>query len=482
MGISIRSSTTTIRALALIAAALVPLTAAPARAATTGLRPTAEQSGASSLAIGGVLSFTADDGIHGRELWRSDGSGPGTMMVDDIHPGPDGSGPSGLTGMGRAMYFSANDGTHGDELWKSDGTALGTVMVADIRPGPTGSDPADFLAVRHTLFFTADDGTHGAALWKSDGTARGTVMVKEIVPSIFWAQQPFFAFHGDLYFTAADGIHGSELWKSDGTAAGTGMVRDIYPGADGNQEIVGVAGAVFLCADDGVHGRELWKSDGTKTGTVLVKDIRPGRATSDGGRGGQSFAVMGKDLYLTASSDHVASDDWVDELWKSDGTTAGTMRVARLGSRYGANSDPFSLYPVGDVLYLANSVLLKSDGTKGGTTLVASIRAGDLTGSDGFLYFTASAPYARYRYELWKSDGTGAGTAPLHTFVVPPHTYGLLPTDLTDGHGQVFFVADDGTHGWELWQSDGTAAGTTLVKDINAGSAPSTPDQLVFVG
>ena len=31
------------------------------------------------------------------------------------------------------VYFVANGGTHGNELWKTDGTTSGTVMVKDIR-------------------------------------------------------------------------------------------------------------------------------------------------------------------------------------------------------------------------------------------------------------------------------------------------------------------------------------------------------------
>ncbi len=116
-------------------------------------------------------------------------------MVKDIRPGPKGSRPTGLARIAGTLYFSANDGVHGYELWKSDGTAAGTVRVDDIRPGPKGSRPAYLTAVDDTLFFVADDGNGHAGLWKSDGTAAGTVFVKEIHLSSFYPA-PFVVFDG----------------------------------------------------------------------------------------------------------------------------------------------------------------------------------------------------------------------------------------------------------------------------------------------
>ena len=83
--------------------------------------------------------------------------------------------------MDGTLFFRANDGEHGDELWKSDGTAAGTVLVKDINPGGSGTID-NLTAVDGTLFFTADDGEHGNELWKSDGTEAGTVLVKDINP------------------------------------------------------------------------------------------------------------------------------------------------------------------------------------------------------------------------------------------------------------------------------------------------------------
>ena len=76
-------------------------------------------------------------------------------MVKDIDPGATGSIPSYLTNVNGTLFFTANDGTHGYELWKSDGTAAGTVMVKDIDPGSVGSTPNHLTAVGSTLFFSA---------------------------------------------------------------------------------------------------------------------------------------------------------------------------------------------------------------------------------------------------------------------------------------------------------------------------------------
>src|SRR4029078_3756905 len=97
------------------------------------------------------------------------------------------SGAARLTGVGRRLFFTAQDGTHGEELWTSDGTRAGTVLVKDINRDTASDDrsaPSPLTGVGARFFFAADDGTHGRELWTSDGTRAGTVLVKDINPSV----------------------------------------------------------------------------------------------------------------------------------------------------------------------------------------------------------------------------------------------------------------------------------------------------------
>jgi ELWxxDGT repeat protein len=103
-------------------------------------------------------------------------------LVKDINPGVGHSSPSYLVNVGGTVFFSAYDATNGRELWKSDGTSNGTVIVTNIRPSWGSSDPKELANVNGTLFFAASDTTNGVELWKSDGSSQGTVMVRNIRP------------------------------------------------------------------------------------------------------------------------------------------------------------------------------------------------------------------------------------------------------------------------------------------------------------
>jgi len=410
--------------------------------------------------VGDVAFFVADDGTHGRELWKTDGTPDGTSMVKDINPGSGWSDPRELTEFNGELFFVADDGSHGQELWKSDGTDSGTIMVHDINPGegyqygygdgPLNSFPRSLTEVDGLLFFSAEDAADGAELWRTDGTKEGTMQVKDIATGTstdYYGTYPnasdpqkLVNFDGTLFFTADDGNSGRELWKSNGTAAGTVRVKDIamgtstdnygtYPNSSHPDMLTMVDGVLFFGALDETNGAELWKSDGTGAGTELVKDINPGNA--DSLTADSSLVNVDGTLFFIANNGTDGA-----ELWKSDGTTGGTSMVKNIGPGSESGLGTSDLVEVGGTLFFA-----ATDGTHG--------------------------------TELWKSDGTEAGTVMVRD--IDGTSSSSSPEYLTEVNGTLFFSAFTPTKGEELWRSNGTSASTVLVDDLFTGVDSSFP-------
>lgn len=443
-----------------------------------------------------------------RQQWAP--CGTSAVRLADIRPGPEGSEPAELVHGDRVLFFTADDGTHGRELWRSSGTGgSGTFLVKDVRDGAESSEPTDLTMVGDRLFFIADDGVHGHELWVSDGTAAGTHLVKDILPGtgdgLFPPSAGSFApqlveFKGVLYFGANDGVHGNELWRSDGTAAGTYLVEKINPGPDGSfprrfaragdgaafyfvggrgRDVnlfrsTGVPGAVsvlervednvifrltpaqsrlYFLVDNDEGEASLWKTDG-KASSTLHLHFFPGEYPHD-------LVSLGKRLVFSAGADKFGdSEPEGGELWTSDGTVAGTKVLKDI--RPGPDGSlPGSLEVLGSRIFFAaddgsgvGRELWVTDGTRSGTGLFKDLAPGGASSSpealaaiDGTLFF--SADDGVHGHEPWVSDGTRSGTVPLSELA--PGAASSSPRDFVRSGWDVFFTAEDGTAGRELW-------------------------------
>jgi ELWxxDGT repeat protein len=156
-----------------------------------------------TLTGSGPLFYFTDTDVT--QLWRSDGTEAGTFVIQTAEL------VTSLTDVDGRLFFVADDGVHGSELWTTNGIAEGPLLVADLNPGATGSAPAAPASVDGRLLFAADDGVHGKELWRSDGTARGPRW-SDLAPGRTRPRPPASRSPAIAFFTADDGVSGTELW------------------------------------------------------------------------------------------------------------------------------------------------------------------------------------------------------------------------------------------------------------------------------
>lgn len=351
--------------------------------------------GSTSLDVVGAAELTTFDNklyfqagdifFDGIELWTSDGTQAGTLMVKDINPAFNegygyGSYPSDFQIVRGRLYFSSSLG-----IWESDGTTSGTQSV-EAHPGPdiastvsgalfytrrssqanqmqmlklipglesrliqrTGpgngdANPTKPVLLRNAIYFGGSDGKTGNELYRI-GSSGVPQLVADLIPgSIGSNVADLTVANGRLYFTASTLTQGRGLWTSDGTQQGTQFLSSVtLDGREPNNGMIPFGNRVMFKGYSAATGYELWSTDGTAAGTLLVKDIFPGSAYDPYSNSfiinsshPNQFNSFGNLLYFVASGNSNNR-----EIWRSDGTTQGTYMILDLYP----GSDPYYPY------------------------------------------------------------------------------------------------------------------------------------------
>jgi ELWxxDGT repeat protein len=493
----------------------------PASTAALPVPPASGPNQGSLLGLSGRVLFTTGDAAHGTELWSTDGTDAGTFPLDIPCPGPCSGLPDHLQAFGNGALFNATDAAGQRTLWFTDGTRAGTHQFASVALAAAAGETGEIGALDGRAFFPAMD-SHGVELWTSDGKAGGTALLADLAVEPPVAGLSELTAVSNRLFFAVFAATGTAPWQTDGTAAGTVPVPTPSPVDcplyNGSPRLAAAGGGLFFVCQEtgdglfhigrtdgsGVTGAgtvllpaptstaapsiaalggnlvllmdaELWKSDGTAAGTAQIADLPGGLSYTN------LFTASGPEVYFEISA------DGGDELWRSDGTAAGTRRLLTADCLFFEQQNPV-LSRVGSQVYLftrdcdETDQLWVTDGTAAGTRAVTTfepspfgegLNAGQALAFNGRLFFTGFTPDAAF--SLFQSDGTAAGTGVFYRF------FGI--NNLTVFAGRLFFGAvGDVSHGYELWSTDGTPSGTALFSDIFPGPDSSYPSGLTVAG
>lgn len=377
------------------------------------------------------------------------------------------------------------------KLWTSDGTPAGTHEFMDVPS--QGFQTQDYIKLGDELFYVVlDYSTQKHTLWKTNGTREGTIPIKEIHRyyydqtgyDSFLQPNEFTVFKGLLYFIAnGGGTKDRQLWRSDGTPEGTFAVytlpeqlRNIYNLRAGTNKLF------FISQNDTApYSSQLWVSDGETADTV------------------RTFKTILSFYYEYALSNDVIFFVGFDpesgtELWKSDGTAAGTQLVKDLTpGNYDYDTTKVASSSLSTFINFQNKVyfvkdnwskakLYSTDGTEGGTLLVKDFSEGqnDL----GFAYISRALVAQGRLYlvadngetgaELWIKDQNSEEFS-LVKDIRPGKPSSFASFESFEYNQQLYFYANDGVYGLELWKTDGSPANTQLVADLTPGSAWTFP-------
>ena len=373
--------------------------------------------------------FIANDGVHGEELWRTDGTKEGTTLVKGIYKGATSSSVSNLFYYNNKLYFSANDGIYGQELWVTDGKEENTKLLKNIYTYvKQSSNPRGFVAFENEIYFlAADDNISGYQdIWKTDGTESGTIKIYEANTS----RGNLFVANNLLYFTQGTKLYKVNLSNNSLIEINVDEYYSLSEFNVFNDEIY------FISHTNYRQNIRLYRIDKDENLVLLKEYNQPQYGDIDI----DNFTYLNSHLYYSIRTDFNSSQD-TDVLWKTDGTAANTKAVKSFGwDRHysGSHISNFTIYK--DKIYFNGGSkngfkMWASDGTTEGTL---EFLKQQINSSLNSMFVYNSVLYYRSSSYLYQTDGISDEIVKNNESLISSKNSDDL-FDLKVGHNTIYF-------------------------------------------
>ena len=451
------------------------------------------------VVFGTSMLVVGTDGEHGTEFRTVDIGSSTVNLLKDIQPGIASSLFLSGTGynaspLNERFVFLANDGIHGYEIWTTDGTSIGTKFLVGLHPGTGDSNPNSIVPVNGELLFLSLPyipyrPSQGLSLWSTDsanhslvpqgratgiGNFEGNVYYQKPAPdgsaqrTYLWNGEagvpvagsppdistisPTLRLAGGDYFFGTTSVNSAyQLRKSNGESSSSTVVKEFYYVSQSYLISDGIV--YFIAIDASQNSPRLWKSDGTSEGTFSLSETTVGVFSGYESQ----FLVVGDNVLLRHPLDLIVTDGTLLRTETVKDWIPNAISVAALQLLNGK-----LLVSVNDTL--GRSSLWTTDGTKDGTFLVTDGFYGFLPVSGNIsdaVLFVAQSAETSYHSALWRSDGTNAGTQIVRTI---GDTHNVFENLRTVGNKVLFTILNNATGARTIWISDGTNEGTLPIR------------------
>lgn len=407
------------------------------------------------------IFFRPQQNDTGKELWVSDGTTQGTLLLKDVIPGAESAFPGAGYTFKDKFWFTAKGDSLDDKLWHSDGTTEGTKPAGSVNPEKTDIGGVFFASDDKWLYFTTYSNSLGFRLWRTDGSGNAPEMLTNFTEPTWWIIN-MQLIEGNLYLikkSSTPNIAYTKIIKIDPqNFNSTQLVLFVYPSdtyKNVPRKLYPLNGKIYFPGIDFTGKETVWETDGTSAGTKMNLDV-PLWYNFDSA---ENMAVFDDHLYF-----------FTQEVGKYQfmkyGGSPGTLEVLKDFSLPPYFNPQFTEWQQQLWWSYRGQQIWKTDGTVSGTTIAIdsfeNLRS--ITLFNDRVYFLANRK--NKPATAWYFD-QGNNHTPVQ---VKSNGLANLSSDISDFailKDEAYFWAQDTFKRTEIWTTNGMPSSVHQITDLS---------------